>query len=264
MEVFGYAGALIIGLVMGLLGGGGSVLGVPILVYLLLVNPVTATAYSLFIVGTTALFGLLGKIKQGLVNYKIGLIFGLPSLIMVYITRRFILPMIPEHIMTIGEFQLSKSIFIMVLFAFMMIAAAVLMIKGRKEVKSVAKDMNIKTMLIIGLDGMIVGFLTGLVGAGGGFLIIPALVILFGLDMKIAVGTSLFIITMKSLVGFIGDMQTDIVIDWKLLLTFTFISIIGIFIGNYLTRFISSNKLKKAFGFFVLAIAIFIIIKEIL
>jgi len=172
--------------------------------------------------------------------------------------------MIPEHIVSLGSFHLSKPVFIMVLFAFMMIAAALLMIKGRKEVKSVAKDMNLKMMIIIGLDGMIVGFLTGLVGAGGGFLIIPALVILFGLDMKIAVGTSLFIITMKSLVGFIGDLQTDIVIDWKLLLTFTFISIIGIFIGNYLTKFISSDKLKKAFGFFVLAIAIFIIIKEIL
>ena len=264
MEILGYLGALVIGLVMGLLGGGGSVLGVPILVYLLVVNPVTATAYSLFVVGTTAFFGLLGKIKQGLVNYKIGLIFGLPSLLMVYVTRRIILPMIPEHIMTIGGFELSKSIFIMVLFAVMMLAAAVIMIKGRKEVESVAKDMTLKTMFVVALDGMIVGFLTGLVGAGGGFLIIPALVILFGLDMKIAVGTSLFIITMKSLVGFIGDLQTDIVIDWKLLLTFTFISIIGIFIGNYLTKFISSKKLKKAFGFFVLAIAIFIIIKEIL
>jgi len=263
MEVLGYIGAVIIGLTMGLLGGGGSVLGVPILVYLMGVSPILSTAYSLFIVGTTAGIGLVGKIKEQRVNYKIGIIFGLPSLVMVYMTRRFILPMIPDLIAISGVGLITKDLLIMELFALLMLVAAFVMIRKKTYTNSEPKEFGWKTVFIIMIEGAVVGFLTGMVGAGGGFLIIPALVILFGLDMKMAVGTSLFIIMMKSLVGFIGDLQVNQNIDWPFLLTFTALSILGIIIGNWLTRYISSKGLKSIFGYFVLVLAVFIIIKEI-
>ncbi len=264
MEVMGYIGAVVIGLVMGLLGGGGSVLGVPILVYLMGVSPVLSTAYSLFIVGTTAGVGLVGKIRERLVNYRIGIIFGLPSLVMVYLTRRLILPWIPDEITTIGSTLITKDLLIMVLFALLMLAAAYVMIAKKTYSSTKPKTFNLKTILNIACDGAIVGFLTGMVGAGGGFLIIPALVILFGLEMKMAVGTSLFIIMMKSLVGFIGDIQIAQNIDWQFLMIFTGLSMMGILVGNWLTRFVSNKGLKQMFGYFVLVLACFIIFKEII
>jgi len=264
MELLGYIGAVFIGITLGLLGGGGSVLGVPILVYLMSISPILSTAYSLFIVGTTAGIGLIGKIKNGLVNYKIGLIFGLPSLLMVYLTRRIILPLIPQEIGKIAGLNITKDLLIMILFAILMIAAAYVMIVGKTYTTKGLKRLGIKKILIIIVDGAVIGFLTGMIGAGGGFLIIPALVILFGLDMKMAVGTSLFIITMKSLMGFIGDVQITDNMDWNFLITFTGLSIVGVLIGNKLTSFISSKGLKSIFGYFILILAFFIIIKEII
>lgn len=264
MELLGYIGAVFIGITLGLLGGGGSVLGVPILVYLMSISPLLSTAYSLFIVGTTAGIGLIGKIRNGLVNYKIGLIFGLPSLLMVYLTRRIILPLIPQEIGKIAGINITKDLLIMVLFAILMIAAAYAMIVGKTYTTKGLKKLDVRRILIIIVDGAVIGFLTGMIGAGGGFLIIPALVILFGLDMKMAVGTSLFIITMKSLVGFIGDVQITENIDWNFLITFTGLSIVGVLIGNKLTSFVSSKGLKTLFGYILLILACFIIIKEII
>lgn len=258
--ILGYLGALLVGLTLGLLGGGGSILTVPILVYVLGINPVLATAYSLFVVGTTSLVGAVRNMIKGMVDIKVAIVFAIPAFIAVYLTRRYLVPAIPDEIFTFGDFVLTKDLAVMLFFAVIMLAASVSMIRGQKE-KEVDEDAPLKLPLIV-LEGVVVGVLTGLVGAGGGFLIIPALVLFANLPMKRAVATSLVIIAVKSLIGFVGDIQ-NLVIDWPFLLTFTGFSIVGIFIGIYLNRFIDGKHLKKAFGWFVLVMGIYIIIKEL-
>jgi uncharacterized membrane protein YfcA len=260
IEIIGYIASLIIGISLGLIGGGGSILTVPVLVYLFGVEPVMATAYSLFIVGSTSLVGTFPKYKQGLVNLKTALIFGIPSIAAVYATRKFIVPLIPEEIFTVGEFVVTKAILLMILFAVLMVFASVSMIREKKGTNGEPEGEQKFNYPLILVEGAIVGLLTGLVGAGGGFLIIPALVILSKLPMKQAVGTSLLIIAAKSLIGFTGDLG-HYTMDWKLLGIVTALAITGIFIGNWLSHKIDGNKLKKGFGWFVLVMGIYIIAK---
>lgn len=260
LEILGYAGALVIGIVLGLIGGGGSILTVPILVYLMAVNPVTATAYSLFVVGSSSLVGALRNIPKKLIDYRTAIVFAIPAFVAVYLTRKFLVPAIPEEIFTISGFSLTKNIGIMLFFAIIMIIASVSMIRERKQVNNPDEKVVFNYPLII-IEGFVVGLLTGIVGAGGGFLIIPALVLLAKLPMKKAVATSLLIIAVKSLIGFIGDVQ-NLEIDWEFLLIFTGISIAGIWLGVYLNNFIDGKKLKKVFGWFVLLMGIYIIWKE--
>ncbi len=260
-DVLGYLGALVIGVVLGLIGGGGSILTVPVLVYLLGVNPLTATAYSLFIVGMSALIGALQNMRKNLVDFRTAAVFSVPAFIAVYLTRRFIIPAIPEHLFTISGMEITRDIGIMLFFAFIMILASVSMINDNGKVKADSEKVIYNYPLIV-LEGIVVGVLTGLVGAGGGFLIIPALVLLAKLSMKKAVATSLLIIAVKSLIGFTGDIQ-NFDIAWTFLLTFTALSILGIFIGIYLNKFINGGKLKKVFGWFVLLMGVFIIWKEL-
>jgi uncharacterized protein len=262
MEIAGYIASLVIGISLGLIGGGGSILTVPVLVYLFAVEPLMATAYSLFIVGTTSLVGVYPKFKQGLVNLKTAAIFGIPSIAAVYATRLFLIPMIPDNIFQLGNLAVTKNILMMVLFALLMLAASISMIRNKKpqpENGSAEQKFNYPLIFV---EGLIVGGLTGLVGAGGGFLIIPALVILSKLPMKQAVGTSLLIIAAKSLIGFSGDLLLY-KMDWSILLPVTAIAIVGIFIGNSLSTKISADKLKKGFGWFVLVMGIYILVKEI-
>lgn len=264
IEILGYLGAVIVGLVLGLIGGGGSILTVPILVYLIGLNPITATAYSLFVVGVTSLIGAYQNFKKGLVDLKTAIIFSIPAFIAVYLTRRFLVPMIPDEVFSIGDYDITNSIFIMVFFAIIMLLASLSMIKDRKEISTDTTNIEIKyNYPLIGLEGIGVGVLTGIVGAGGGFLIIPALVLLAKLPMKTAVGTSLFIIAIKSLIGFLGDV-TNLEIDWNFLIIFTILSIIGIIIGVWMSKFISGKKLKKGFGYFTLIMALYILYKELL
>jgi uncharacterized membrane protein YfcA len=133
-QILGYFGALLVGLVLGLIGGGGSILSVPLFVYLLAVNPVTATAYSLFMVGVSSAFGAIQNIKKGLVDFKTATVFAIPAFIAVYITRKYIVPAIPLEIFTFGNFTLTKDVAIMVLFAIVMLLASISMIRGRKDV----------------------------------------------------------------------------------------------------------------------------------
>jgi uncharacterized protein len=263
MDILGYILAVIVGISLGLIGSGGSILTVPILVYIMGVNPVLATAYSLFIVGSTALVGGVQSAMQKRVDFKTVLIFGIPSIAAVYATRMWLMPVIPKELFTIGSLVITKSIGLMLLFAVVMILASVSMIRPGKNKETDENALRVYNYPMILLEGAVVGLLTGLVGAGGGFLIIPALVLLARMPMKLAVGTSLFIIAAKSLIGFIGDLQGSEIIDWKLLGIFTTFAVAGIFIGIFLSKKIPGQKLKKGFGWFVLVMGIYIIIKEL-
>jgi hypothetical protein len=263
MLELGLFGALVIGIVLGLIGGGGSILTVPVFVYILGINPVLATAYSLFVVGSSALVGAVRNAQKNLVDFRTGIIFAIPAFIGVYLARKYILNIIPNELFYINDFLLTKDVSIMLFFAFLMLVAAFFMISGQIEEHNESEGRYNMPILII--EGLVVGILTGLVGAGGGFLIIPALVLFARLPMKRAVATSLMIIAIKSLFGFIGDLQNQsFEIDWSLLLLFTFISIVGIFIGLYLNNFIDGKKLKKGFGWFILTMSVYIFIKEII
>lgn len=260
MEIAGYIASIFIGIALGLIGGGGSILTVPVLVYLFFVDAVLATAYSLFIVGTTSVVGSVSYFMKGLVNVKTAVVFGIPSIAAVFLTRAYIVPAIPNEVFTFGDFMVTKSILLMLIFAVLMIFASYSMIKKDKlqEEKSDKQVFNYPLILI---EGTVVGILTGLVGAGGGFLIIPALVILSKLPMKEAVGTSLVIIAAKSLLGFLGE-GGESEIAWGFLLSVTTFAVLGIFIGMALSKKIDGKKLKPAFGWFVLVMGIYIILKE--
>ncbi|WP_339896220.1 sulfite exporter TauE/SafE family protein [uncultured Algibacter sp.] len=258
-QILGYIGALIVGLVLGLIGGGGSILTVPLLVYLLGYNPVIATAYSLFVVGTSSMVGTYQKHKKGLVDFKTGLAFSFPSFVAVYLSRRYLVPGIPETLFSFGHFEISKGMGIMIFFAIIMLLASISMIRKGKDKEVVSKSQPYYKTFV---QGLIIGTITGVIGAGGGFLYVPALVLWANIPMKKAVGTSLIIVTINSLIGFMGDVQT-LDIEWAFLLTFTLISILGIILGVFLSKFVSGPKLKKSFGFFVLIMAIYIIFKEL-
>jgi uncharacterized protein len=261
MEITGYIASISIGIALGLIGGGGSILTVPVLVYLFAVDALAATAYSLFIVGLTSAVGSVSYFKNGLVNIKTAIIFGIPSIIAVFLTRAYLVPAIPKEVFSIGSFVVTKSILMMLLFAILMIAASYSMIKKEKKKTTENEGEQKFNYPLILLEGAVVGILTGLVGAGGGFLIIPALVILSKLPMKEAVGTSLVIIAAKSLIGFFGE-GSETFIDWALLTKISAFAIVGIFIGTMLSKKIYGAKLKPAFGWFVLVMGIYIIIKE--
>lgn len=261
LQILGYTGALLIGIILGLIGGGGSILTVPIFVYLLIVNPIMATAYSLFVVGVSSLVGAIRNIQKGLVDFKTAIVFSIPAFIAVYLTRKFIILAIPTQLFSIGDFLVTKDKAIMIFFAIMMLLAAIVMIQNSRKDLISNRSLNLNYPIIF-IGGLIVGLLTGIIGAGGGFLIIPVLVIVAKLPMKKAVGTSLLIIAIKSLIGFIGDVE-NLEIDWVFLLSFTALSVVGIFIGIYLSNFIEGKKLKKIFGWFVLVMGIYILLKEL-
>lgn len=259
MEITGYSASILIGISLGLIGGGGSILTVPVLVYLFSVDTVLATTYSLFVVGSTSLVGSFSYFKKGFIDSKTVLFFGIPSIIAVFLTRHYLLPAIPEHVMNLGDFEVSRSILLMVFFATLMVFASYSMIKkDRKEDGANFKSAN--SVWVIA-QGILVGLVTGLIGAGGGFLIIPALVKLLKLPMKTAIGTSLLIIALNSIIGFSFSLG-HYPIKWQFLFTVTLIAIVGIFIGTYLSTKIDGKKLKPAFGWFVLVMGIYILIKE--
>lgn len=259
MELIGYLVSILIGISLGLIGSGGSILTVPLLVYFFQVSPLLATTYSLAIVGLSSIAGVISRIKQKLVDIKTIFIFGIPSIIGVFSSRKFILPAIPEQMYGGPHFMLTKDHFIMLFFATLMLLAALSMIIGKN------KEEHEGVLPVYGLSLMLVGFcegsLTGIVGAGGGFLIIPALVLLAKLPMKRAIATSLVIISIKSLVGFTGDLLHTSV-DWSFLSKIILLATAGIITGNYLNKKMEGAKLKKGFGFFVLAMAIIIFIEQ--
>lgn len=263
MILAGYIASALIGISLGLIGGGGSILTVPVLVYLFNISPTLATSYSLFVVGSTSLVGAYANHRKGLVNVKTGLLFGLSSITTVFLTRKFLIPILPQTI-ALGQFTASRSLLTMVLFALLMLLASLSMIKSRQsepgpEDKPARPGKRLGKLLFYGI---LVGIVTGLLGAGGGFLLIPTLVLLLGLPMKEAIGTSLFIIALNSLIGFTGDIG-HFKMDWLFIGKITLIAIAGIIAGGMLGKVISGGKLKKSFGWFVLSMGIYIIIKEV-
>ncbi|UKJ07523.1 sulfite exporter TauE/SafE family protein [Solitalea lacus] len=263
MELIGYIGAILMGLTLGLIGGGGSILTVPILVYLFHIDTVQATAYSLFIVGLTSLVGSVSHFKQNNIDWRSVLMFGIPSVFSVFITRTYLVKLIPEIVLSFGSISINKSLFLLLIFALVMLFAAYSMIKKPKYAEQEKVQQNPNNTLLIA-QGLFVGEVTGLVGAGGGFLIIPALVIMANLPIKKAIGTSLVIIVLNSLIGFMSNHVGIQASDWGFMLKFFGIASIGILIGGALSKKISSEKLKPAFGWFVLIMGSFIIIKELL
>ncbi len=260
-ELIGYGAAIMAGLVIGLAGGGGSILTVPIFIYLFHIPTVLATTYSLFVVGSTSLVGSVNHIWKKRVSLRITVAFALPSFISVYLSRRFLVPALPDPFFQFDRFTVSKSDAILYFFAIVMIIAARAMIRSDRPEQGQAADGRPRYGSLA-LDGLAVGLLTGTIGAGGGFLIVPMLVLLAGLPIQRAVATSVLIIAVNSFVGFLGDVHhTDL--NWNFLLPFTGLSIIGIFVGMYLARFVAPDKLKKGFGWFVLAIALYMISREL-
>lgn len=260
MEIIGYILAIFVGISLGLIGGGGAILTVPILVYLFSVKPELATTYSLFIVGISSLIGSIKHYKQGNLKVYTALSFGIPALISLLTIRKVVLPKIPQNLFQINTIIITKNILLMIVFAILMIAASTSMI--RKTKAKATEHQTQKSKLI--LFGFLVGIVTGFLGAGGGFLIIPTLIFFANLEMKQAVGTSLLIIACNALIGFCGDMVNGVVVNYQLLFSFSLLAIAGIFIGTYLSKKIDGNTLKPIFGWFVLVMGIYIIAKEIL
>lgn len=271
MVVAGMIAAVVIGMVLGILGGGGSILTVPVLVYVVGLPAVQATAYSLFVVGLSAAVGAVGYVRAGHVNLRVAAVFAAPSLVAVFLTRRFVVPAIPDPVFSLGSVAVGKDALIMTIFAVTMALAALSMIRGCLRCRTNpgsngdggAREPNI-SLPAVALEGLVVGTVTGLVGAGGGFLIIPALVLIGRLGMKEAVGTSLVIITVKSLIGFLGDVGASTAIDWAFLLPFTAMTALGIVAGMIVTRRVESARLRPVFGWFVLGMGALITIQEVL
>ena len=261
-ELFGYAAAIVVGLVIGLAGGGGSILTVPILVYIFSIPTLLATSYSLFVVGTTSLIGSANHIWKKRVDLRVAGAFAAPSFVSVYFSRRYLVPALPDPLLRLGELNIPKSDAILFFFAVIMVLAARAMIRDRRPSEGIAADGRPR-FGTLALDGLAVGLLTGIIGAGGGFLIVPMLVLLAGLPMQRAVATSVLIIAINSFIGFLGDVQHTS-LNWKFLLPFTGLSIVGIFLGMYLARYVPPNTLRKGFGWFVLAVATYMITRELL
>lgn len=283
--IWGVALALVVGAIMGLSGAGGSILTVPILVYVVGVDAVTATAYSLFVVGVTSVVGAASYWRRGLVNVRAAVAFSIPSLVVVFLTRSLLVPAIPAYLGTVAGIAVSKDLFILVLFAVIMALGAISMIVRPRSRLTMSGAATVPTSAppspvaaaganstdgpakvsipLAALEGTVIGVLTGVVGAGGGFAIVPALVVFSRLPMRIAVGTSLTIIAAKSLAGFVGDVTLQGRFDWGLLVAFTALAVVGILVGSRIGRHVPGDKLRPAFGWFVLAAAAGILVREL-
>lgn len=261
-SAIGFSGVFLSGILLGLMGGGGSILTVPILVYLFKLEPVHATGYSLFIVGVSSLLGCFRYFIQRQVNLRIALVFGLPSFVSVYATRNFLLPLLPSYFFSIGSFQFTKNLALMLALSVLMLGTSFYLIYIDRKKDEMQRATQVRYTRLA-LQGLLAGFLTGLVGIGGGFLIVPALIIFARLPMKVAVGTSLLLIAANSAFGFAGELTANEHIQWMFLLKITGITMTGVFTGIFISKFIPGEKLKPAFGWMLLCIGAFIMTMEV-
>lgn len=260
-QILGYFGALAIGVVLGLIGSGGSLMAIPIFTYFFHIGPITTTAYSLFVVGTSATIGAFGNLKKKLINFRIVVFFGIPTFIAMFLVRKFLIPIIPEELFSLFGYVITQHLAILFLLAILMLVSGYTMIQSNKNYHNPFEQLYYNYPLMI-IAGVLIGVLTGVIGIGGGFLIVPSIVISLHLPMKNAVVTSMFIIALKSLIGFLGDILS-VEINWSFLLGFTLVSVLGILLGSYFSTFIKGEKLKKYFGWFLICIALCIMIKEV-
>lgn len=254
MEILGYISFLFMGMTLGLVGAGGSILTIPILVYVFKVPILLSTTYSLFIVATSAFFGLFRS--KNAIAYRKAFLFALPSLIGVSITRMYIIPQLPEKIS-----GLSVESFLLGLLVIFMLIASYFMIRGY-NLESTPQKFTLPVVLKIAFIGLFMGMIMGLLGAGGGFLIIPTLVLLLGINMKQAVSTSLFIIMINSTTGFFADRHPLDIAHYKVLFFFTGLALCGMWLGTHMSPNIPNHTLHKGFGWFIAVVAVLIIVKE--
>ena len=257
--IVGHLLAVAIGLSLGLIGGGGSILAVPILVYVMGVSSKVAIAMSLAIVGTVSVIGAIPHWQQGNVNLKIAIAFIPSAMVGAFLGAR------------ITALSFVTDTFQLICFGIIMAIASILLIRkgsrkkapgnNKSEQKPQSFLQSILQGLAIPLEAFGVGILTGFVGVGGGFLIVPTLVLLAGIPMKEAIGTSLVIIAANSASGFLGYIS-QVEVDWNLIFSFTLAASSGTLLGAYLTRFIKAKQLQKGFGYFVLAVAFFVLIRR--
>ena len=264
MEILGYICATLVGISLGILGSGGSILTVPIMVYLMQVNPVDATGLSLFIVGITSTIGGIAYVQRKLVDIKTAAIFAAPSIVSVFLTRKYLMPFIPDPVLTVSSFVLSKEIFILVLFAILMVIVGYRMIRKKEYAEpeeNTLQKFNYPALLGI---GTISGIITGILGVGGGFIIIPALVLFGKIPVRMSVGTSLLIIAVNSLGGFAEEvMVRHAAIDFRFLALFSLMSVAGIFIGFRVSLKLRPVELKNIFGWFILLMGVAVFFKEL-
>lgn len=258
--ILGYLGAMLTGLVLGLLGGGGAAVSIPILVYAFQVPASTATGYSLLIVCITALLGTVQNLRMGLVKYKALISCGFPALISIYVMRRFLIHSIPSVFFIYHGYRLTKDSFILLLLAFFMAVVAKNMIAPRKSEPMDSRRIAYPFILA---QSILIGLFTGLVGAGGGFLLIPLLLSSEPMEFRNATATSLTLVTLNSFIGFLGDIQSNAQIDWSFLGSFLACSIAGVITGVLVANKINNLRLRKIFGYVMLIIALYIFIKEI-
>lgn len=237
--------AVFVGVALGLLGGGGSILTVPLLAYVAGLEPKPAIAVSLLVVGVTSAIAAVTHARAGRVRWRVAMIFGLAAMVGAYAGGR-VAHFIPGTVLLVA-------------FALIMIAAGVAMLRGRKDTTVIDQPMPVIRIMVL---GMAVGVISGLVGAGGGFLLVPALALLAGLPMPIAVGTSLVVISMQSFAGLAGHLSNE-QIDWRLAAFVTTAAVIGALIGGRLITFVNPTTLRQAFGWFVLLMASVILAREV-
>ena len=259
MDFFGYVATALIGLSLGMIGGGGSILTIPVLVYLFNVTPTLATSYSLFIVGCTSTIGGVKKAFEGLVDFKLSLAFAIPSFAGAYISRIFF-ELIPGE-MILFSTVVTKDVIIMIFFSVVMLIASMTMLTGHSD--DTTSEDSTRNLFVFLISGFAIGLMTGVIGIGGGFLIIPALVMFARIPMKKAVGTSLVIIAAKSIIGFAWDVQSTSGVDYLFMTIVSAVAIIGIFVGSYWSKFIGGQKLKKGFGWFILLMGVGILVMEL-
>lgn len=264
MEIVGYICAMLVGVSLGMLGAGGSILTIPILIYFFHIDPLHATTYSFFIVGFTAFFGAAKNVRNGTVQLMPAVYFAVTGGIVIFLVRNYLLDAIPEILFSFQDVSITKDLFILLFFSVIMIVSGISMIMQAS--KNIASENSLHDVSILKLIllGFLVGFVIAFAGVGGGFLITPALIVFAGLNVKKAIGTSLCIISLNSFTGFFSSLHLHEDMNWNLLFLFVLLAAVGVFIGMYLSKGIENRKMKKIFGGFILAVGIFILLKELI
>lgn len=247
----------IIGIILGLVGAGGAIIAVPILVYLMGIDQSVASGYALFTIAIASAVGAVPYVRRTEVYWPAVYSFGSVALVTTGLVRRFVVPMIPQSFIVAGD-KVTDDTFLMIVFALMMFIAAIGMIRAGAG----SRMLEPAPASRLALAGFVVGVLSAVLGVGGGFLIVPALVLWSGIDMKKAVGTSLVLISANSTVGVLADMTSGMEYDWTFLLTFTGLMSAGILVGARLSRHIDGERLKTGFGWLVLAIGTIVMSRE--